>query len=41
VRQSAQANVVEMRLQRSPTSPDKLPQWEGQIVVQLPQRGAP
>jgi type II secretory pathway component PulM len=41
VRQSAQANVVELRLQRNTASQDKQPQWDGQIVVQLPQRGAP
>jgi general secretion pathway protein M len=41
VRQMAQANVIELRLQRSPASPDKPPQWDGQIVVQLPARGAP
>ena len=41
VRQSAQANVVELRLQRNTASQDKQPQWDGQIVVQLPPRGAP
>jgi general secretion pathway protein M len=41
VRQTAQATVVELRLQRSTTSPDRPPQWDGHVVVQLPQRGAP
>jgi hypothetical protein len=41
VRQTAQANVVELRLQRNVSTPDQPPQWDGQIVVQLPQRGAP
>ena len=41
VRQTAQATVVELRLQRSVTSPERPPQWDGHVVVQLPQRGAP
>lgn len=41
VRQTVQASVLELKLQRSATSPDKPPQWDGHIVVQLPQRGAP
>ena len=41
IRQSAQATVVETQLQRSPTSTDRQVVWDGQIVVQLPQRGAP
>lgn len=41
VRQSAQASVIDLRLQRSPTSPETAAQWDGQITLQLPLRGAP
>lgn len=41
VRQTAQAHVMDMRLQRSPTSPETPALWDGQITLQLPQRGAP
>jgi general secretion pathway protein M len=41
IRQTAQATVVESQLQRSPTSTDSQALWDGQVVVQLPQRGAP
>lgn len=40
-RQSAQATVTDMRLQRSPTSPETPALWDGQITLQLPLRGAP
>ena len=50
VRQTAQARVTDMRLQRSPSSsatptpsnsPDTQAQWDGHVSVQLPDRGAP
>jgi general secretion pathway protein M len=41
VRQSAQASVTDLRLQRSPSSPPTPAQWDGQITLQLPSRGAP
>jgi len=47
IRQTAQASVIDMRLQRSPNSPsgpngpDTSAQWDGQVTVQLPSRGAP
>ncbi len=49
VRQTAQARVTDMRLQRSPASPttanpngpDAQAQWDGQVSLQLPDRGAP
>ncbi len=49
VRQTAQARVTDMRLQRSPASPttanpngpDTQAQWDGQVSLQLPDRGAP
>jgi general secretion pathway protein M len=41
IRQTAQARVLDMRLQRSPTSPDIPTMWDGQITLQGPQRGAP
>ena len=41
IRQTAQASVIDLRLQRSPTSSETSAQWDGQITLQLPQRGAP
>jgi general secretion pathway protein M len=41
VRQTAQARVMDMRLQRNPTSPETPALWDGQITLQLPLRGAP
>ena len=41
IRQTAQASVIDLRLQRSPTSPETPAQWDGQITLQLPSRGAP
>lgn len=41
VRQTAQASVTDLRLLRSPTSPQTPAQWDGQITLQLPSRGAP
>ena len=41
VRQSAQANVTDLRLQRSPTSAQIPAQWDGQVTLQLPAKGAP
>lgn len=49
VRQTAQARVTDMRLQRSPASstaanpngPDTQALWDGQVSLQWPDRGAP
>lgn len=41
IRQTAQASVIDLRLQRSATSPETPAQWDGQITLQLPLRGAP
>jgi general secretion pathway protein M len=41
VRSTAQASVLDLRLQRSPTSPETPAQWDGQVTLQLPVRGAP
>lgn len=41
IRQTAQASVIDAQLQRSPTASENQAQWDGQITVQLPQRGTP
>lgn len=41
IRQTVQASVVDMQLQRSPTSASTSVQWDGQITLQWPTRGAP